>query len=173
MKKIILFATALFSLNACQEVIEIDLNQTNPQYVIIGNIADDGKPCSVEITKTVNFSEPNNFPKITGAIVTLSDDKGSQEILSETKSGIYESKKMLGVVGNTYTLTVKYDGQTFISTSKMADATPIFDVKFIEDALYLRSDGNRQTGVPTKLLLRFVNFYPHKIFLISFLIFIC
>ncbi len=134
MKKIILFATALFSLNACQEVIEIDLNQTNPQYVIIGNIADDGKPCSVEITKTVNFSEPNNFPKITGAIVTLSDDKGSQEILSETKSGIYESKKMLGVVGNTYTLTVKYDGQTFISTSKMADATPIFDVKFIEDA---------------------------------------
>jgi hypothetical protein len=134
MKKIILFATALLSLNACQQVIEIDLNQTNPQYVIVGNIADDGKPCVVEIKQTVNFSDGDNYPKISGAIVTLSDNAGNKETLTETKSGVYETKTIKGTIGRTYSLNVTHQGKTFTASSKMADSTQVFDIKFIEDA---------------------------------------
>jgi hypothetical protein len=158
MKKIILFATALLSLNACQEVIEIDLNQTNPQYVIVGNIADDGNSCVVEITKTVNFSDGDNYPKISGAIVTLSDNTGNKETLTETKSGVYETKIIKGTVGKTYTLSVTHQGKTFTASSKMADTTPIFDIKFIEDAF----GGPPGAGQDTLPIFRAIPLHPDK-----------
>lgn len=155
--KISLFSIALISLNACQQVIDIDLNETNSQYVIIGNIADDNNPCKVEITKTVNFSETNNFPAVEGAIVTLSDDNSNKEILTETKPGIYESKTIKGIIGRTYTLTITHQGNTFTARSKMADATPIFDVKFIEDAF-----GGPGNGNDTLPIFRAIPLHPDK-----------
>jgi hypothetical protein len=156
--KLILFATALLSLNACQQVIEIDLNQTNPQYVIVGNIADDGKPCVVEIKQTVNFSAGDSYPKISGAVVTLSDNSGNKETLTETKSGVYETKTIKGTIGRTYSLSVTHQGKTFGSSSKMADATPIFDVKFIEDAF----GGPPGSGKDTLPIFRAIPLHPDK-----------
>jgi hypothetical protein len=154
--KISLFAAALISLNACQKVIDIDLNESNPQYVIIGNIADDGKPCVVTINQTVNFSDSDNYPKVTGAVVTLNDEKGNKETLTEKKSGVYESKTIKGTIGRTYTLSVTHQGKTFTSSSKMADATPIFDVKFLEDAF----GGPPGQGKDTLPIFRAIPLHP-------------
>ena len=38
----------------------------------------------IRVSKAINFDQTNSFPAITGATVTLSDDAGNSEILTET-----------------------------------------------------------------------------------------
>jgi hypothetical protein len=131
--KISLFILTLITLNACQEVIDIDLNTTNSQYVITGGISNDYSPCVIKIAKTANFSDTNNFPTVTGAVVTLKDDSGDTETLLETTPGTYQTKNTIGKAGHTYTLTVKHDGKIFTSVSKMANENPLISVQFLKN----------------------------------------
>jgi len=106
----------------CQKVINVDLNSTSPTIVIVGNINDQPGPYTVTLNQTVNFSEPNTFPKIDGAFVAISDNAGNVDTLVETTSGTYNTKKIMGVAGRTYYLTVKANGQTYTSSSTMPQA---------------------------------------------------
>jgi Domain of unknown function (DUF4249) len=142
--KISLLLLSLISLNACQKVIQIDLNSSNAQYVIIGNIAD-FQPCVVTIAQTVNFSDASNYPPVTGATVTLSDNFGSKETLTETKSGTYETSKTFGMIGHTYTLTVLHNGKIFTAVSTMADDTPLLDIKFLPTQFSPNGPGSKDT----------------------------
>ena len=133
MKNIFFAIIAILVLSSCRKVIEIDLNTSNPQYVIEGEMTSENRPSQVKITKTANFSDSNNFPAVTGAIVTISDDANNSETLTETKSGVYETKKLVGTPGRTYMLTVKHDGKTFTSVSKMPTLIPLIDIGNIPD----------------------------------------
>ena len=57
MKNIIFASLILVAFTSCQKVINIDLNTTDPQYVIEGEITNEARPYQIKITKTVNFSE--------------------------------------------------------------------------------------------------------------------
>jgi hypothetical protein len=73
MKKITLFIFSIIALSACTKVINIDLNSSNQQIVVEAKIADDALPCTVKLSKSINFSNPNVFPAVEGAIVKISD----------------------------------------------------------------------------------------------------
>ena len=128
MRKYIYILSALLPLMAvqsCQKVIDIDLNSAAPQIVIEGSISDQPGPYTVKITKTVNFSETNIFPAVSGAAVTVSDDAGNSETLAETSSGIYTGNNLQGIPGRTYYLSVTADGKNYSSASTMAYPTRI------------------------------------------------
>ena len=130
MKKIILFFSSLFLLVSCEKEIFIDLNSTDPKLVIEGEISTELKVHQVKITKTVNFSDPNFFPPVSGAIVTISDNLGFSEQLTENAPGIYSTNEMQGQSGRTYTLTVNYDSKAFIANSKLPNLVPLSDLFF-------------------------------------------
>ncbi len=105
---------------SCQKVINIDLKNNEPTLVIEGVVTDDNSiPQTVKITKSVNFSEDNSFPAVTGAAVTISDNAGNNATLNETSPGIYQTTSIAGVSGRTYYLNVSIDGKTYSSTSSM------------------------------------------------------
>ena len=62
---------------SCQKVIDVDLNSSSPHIVIEGYISDQPGPYWVRISQTVNYNQPNTFPPVSGATVTLSDNIGS------------------------------------------------------------------------------------------------
>jgi hypothetical protein len=105
--------------SSCQKVIDINLNSTSPAIVITGNINDQPGPYTVALSQTVNFSDPNTFPTISGAFVTIADNSGTTDTLVETKPGNYQTKKITGVIGRTYILTVIANGQTYTASSTM------------------------------------------------------
>ena len=107
-------------ISSCQKVINIDLNSASPQTVIEGNISDQPGPYTVKLSQTVNFSETNVFPPIKGALVTISDDIGNSETLTETSPGIYTTSTLQGMSGRTYKLSVTANGKTYTATSTMA-----------------------------------------------------
>ncbi len=121
MKKIAYFFV-LISFFACQKEINIDLNSASPQIVIEADIQDQTEIQTVKISQTINFSNPNVFPKISGAEVMIADNAGNNEKLSEISAGLYQSKKMKGVENRTYYLTVKIGSQTYTSECTMPSA---------------------------------------------------
>jgi Domain of unknown function (DUF4249) len=118
MKKLFsIIAIATFLFTSCTKVIELDLNSSDPQIVIEGNIGTTGDSALIKITKSVNFDDSNNFPLVQNAIVTVSDDAGNSAILVESSPGNYSSSTFWGVVGRTYYLNVSSEGKTFTAQS--------------------------------------------------------
>jgi hypothetical protein len=120
MKSSALFAIILSSLLfACEVPIDIDLNSSDPKIVIVGSISNASGDHTIKLTRTVNFDESNEFPTVSGALVTISDDAGNTETLTETSPGIYSITSLQGVPGRTYTLEVTTDGRAYKAISTM------------------------------------------------------
>jgi hypothetical protein len=111
--------------NSCTKVVDINLNDADPKIIIEGSITDQVGSCMVTLTKSVNYSEPNTFPAVTGAIVTIADNSGNLSTLTETAAGVYMDTSFQGVVGRTYVLSVITEGQTYTATSTMPDPVNI------------------------------------------------
>ena len=115
-------------MSSCEKEIELDLNSSNSKYVIEGEIPQN-ELATVKITKTVNFSDSNNFPAVKGATVTITDEIGTTEQLIETSTGVYKTQKLKGLEGKTFTLRVKAEGNTFTAKSTMPKAVKLIGLK--------------------------------------------
>jgi hypothetical protein len=137
--KMVLYTTSV-ALTSCQKVINVDLNGSSPQYVIEGNVTDQGDTQKVKITRSVNFSDRNTFPEATGAFVTVRDaTSGELDTLEEATPGMYINTKLAGIPGHSYELFIKVDGREFTSTSIMPDPVSI-DSILTEKSVFGGSD---------------------------------
>ncbi len=118
---VIFLMTVSILLVSCEKVIDIDLNSSDPHIVIEGSISDGTDPCTVRICRTVNFDEKNEFPSVTGADVVVSDDRGKNEVLTESEPGTYKTYNLAGEPGRIYTLKVVADGKEYVAVSTMPE----------------------------------------------------
>ncbi len=134
MQKIVFFFLLLLvTASSCTKIIDVDLNSVDPKVIIEADITDQAVGYRVKITKSVNFSDANNFPAIKGAVVTISDNTGSTQMLTETSAGIYTLKDAKGVSGKTYFLKVVADGKTYSASSTMPKAVDFKGVQIVEN----------------------------------------
>jgi hypothetical protein len=115
----------LLSAISCTKVININLNDSSPRVIIEGSISDEPSSCFIKLSKSVNYNLPNTFPPITGSLITISDNLGNTATLIETSPGYYQSPSFHGIPGNTYTVTVSIDGNTYTAVSTMSYPVPI------------------------------------------------
>jgi hypothetical protein len=120
----------LSHLVSCTKIIDVDLNSANPTLIVEGEITDKAGPYEIKLSKTVNFSQGNIFPGVTGAQVTVSDGT-IVDTLIETVGGIYKTRKLVGRPEKTYSLKIIAEGKTYTSSSKMPAAIPILGA-FVE-----------------------------------------
>jgi hypothetical protein len=130
MNKYISLIIATFFFASCTKEIDIDLNTSSPQLVIEGNISDMPGPYTVKLSKTVNFSDSNTYPPVTGALVIISDNTGVTDTLTETVSGSYQTQRITGIQGNTYTLTVVTEGKQYDAVSTMPYKVNLDSIQF-------------------------------------------
>ncbi|MEP7264786.1 MAG: DUF4249 domain-containing protein [Bacteroidota bacterium] len=117
-KYIVLFLTVVIT-SSCEKVIDVDLNDSDQQLVIEGVVQDDVHPATVKITRSLNFSQANNFPSVNDATVIISDDAGNTDTLPLVSPGVYQSDSVLPLSGRTYYLTVQTGGKLYTSKSQM------------------------------------------------------
>lgn len=134
MKKIIaisILSAALFG-TSCQQVIDIELNDKDAAIVIEATITDQPGPYTVLLTKTVNFSDPNTFPGVSGAFVMIYDNAGNSDTLTETSAGVYVTSSILGVAGRTYTIVVTSEAKTYTAQSTMPQVVTLDSLVLVE-----------------------------------------
>lgn len=112
---IVLFAVLSSS---CEKVINVKLNNSTPVIIIEGQISTDPGPYVVTVIESKNFSENNDFPGRSDAVVVVKDlTAGNQETFSYTSKGAYRSSAIKGVAGHAYLLTVTVGGKVYTATS--------------------------------------------------------
>lgn len=129
---LIIAAISILSASSCTKVIDIDLNKSNPQYIIEGEVTNAAAEQTVHITRSVNFSEDNKYPAVTNAVVVISDDAGNLDTLIQDEPGYYKTTKIAGIPGRTYKMDVSVDGQSFIASSKMPEPVLIDTLRMEE-----------------------------------------
>lgn len=115
-----------FFLTSCTEVIELDLNEGDAQRLVVNgwftNVP--GKQ-RVDLTLTTSYFEPEVAPKVTGALVSVTDGTTIWN-LDETAAGIYQpADEVVGEPGNTYTVNIEYEGEMYTASAFMRASNPI------------------------------------------------
>lgn len=132
MKKLIIFSF-LFSLTlfSCRKVIDLELKDSEPQYVIKGVVSAGDSVHTVRITQSVAFDQSNVFPDVTGAVVVLKDNLGNTETLTDLGNGNYATVNFPAVAGRIYTLTVTVAGKNFEAVSTIPGDVTLLDLDFL------------------------------------------
>lgn len=116
MKNIFILLSAII-LVSCQKVIDINPPTGEERVIIQGYLYADST-ARVIITKSTAYLNNSKPPSLGTATVTLSDNHGTTELLSwNPMKQQFESAAMKGVVNDTYTLTVNFEGKTYAATS--------------------------------------------------------
>ena len=135
MKKIIILLFFFVSFTSCEDVVDIDLNTSEPRLVVEANInlLEDGTSNSkVKLTLTAPFFD-NQIPLVDDASVVITADNGMVYSFNYTENGIYESS-LVPVSGMNYTLEIVYKGETYSATEQL---NAVSSLEFVEQ----RNDG--------------------------------
>jgi len=120
-----------FTAISCKKVIDVNLNDADPQIVIEGNIYNTPGPYYIQISKTVNYSANNQFPFVNGARVIIQDLTALiTDTLREIQEGLYATQKITGVAGRNYQLRVETGGKIINAASKMPAVAQLDSVSF-------------------------------------------
>jgi hypothetical protein len=123
--------TLLFSLVlliSCEEVIDVDLNESEPKLVVeatmIRLLNKEGGGTEVKLSLTGPFFN-DGIPAVTNAQVTISDSNNNIFPLTHVENGRYITDTNLTPEDNTdYTITIIYAGDTFTATEKIESVSP-------------------------------------------------
>lgn len=119
----------LFILSSCEEVIDVDLNSTNPVVVAEGYMDLDSL-CSIKLSFTTDYfhQEDPEFPE--EARVSIADETGALELMVYQGNGIYLGQTIRGRVGGVYTATIETKDQVFSGNSSLMPVPEIDTVAF-------------------------------------------
>lgn len=113
----ILLISCFSFLFSCEEIIEIDLNESNPQWVIEARIDDQTNEALVDISKTASYFEAGEFEVGTGANVSIKSSTGETYELTEYVAGKYRAPNINLKLQAQYELKVELEGKTYEAIS--------------------------------------------------------
>jgi hypothetical protein len=116
----VLFAV-LFA--GCEDVIQVDLETTEPRIVIEGHLSSWYNRSYFVISRTTDFYQPGAADRISGAIIVVADDRGFADTMfeSESVSGRYENPIVTGRAGHSYQATVLIDNRIYEAITTMPE----------------------------------------------------
>jgi hypothetical protein len=142
---ILTVAALALSLTACQDVIEIDLDEAASAYVIQGAVTNQEGTHYVYINQSVPFDQVNNYPAVNNALVVLTDG-ATTDTLTQVAPGQYATRSNYkGMSGRNYQLTVTIDNQEFTASSRMPQPVELADINTTISAF---GGSNNILGVP-------------------------
>ena len=119
----------------CRKVIDVDIDGVEPIFVIEAVVTDQPGDSKVLISTTKDVSENNQFPAVSSATVSITDDAGVVTIFNEDSAGTYTAPGFSGVIGKKYSLQIlTTNGKTFTAESTMPEKI-IMDTLFITDEI--------------------------------------
>lgn len=141
MKKYILNTAALcliaLAFHSCDEPTDLDLRQTPPRIVIEGQVTNKANYQFVKVSRSSDFYTQGKPPRITDAVVTVTDDTGTEFSFQHNPGnhpdsvGIYiPVPAFTGVIGRSYTLRVTADGELFEASDELLPVTTIDSVSY-------------------------------------------
>lgn len=146
---ILLFITIFWS---CEEIIQVDINSSDPQIIIEAKLSNLIERNGIYITESTDFYNPNEYKKITDAAVTIFDDKGNSFIIEEISPGVYQHPNLVSIPNNIYTIDIHHKNKKYTASSSAPEPIlldslsyelrprPFQDKKFLELHVHFQDD---------------------------------
>jgi hypothetical protein len=113
-----IFLLTIWLLSACVDKFDAGLNTNIKKLVVDGEISNKPGPYRVTLQQSSPFGSKDFSPPPFNAVVSIADNQGNKETLTDLGFGIFETKTTQGVIGRAYTLEVK------IGDKKVYKSTP-------------------------------------------------
>lgn len=98
--------TLAIMLYSCEEVIILDLKNSEPRTVIDATLNATSGECEVRVSKSLGFYQSESAAKLSGVKVDLTNGSGTVRSLSEVKPGVYYAGGVSVTVGEVFRLQV-------------------------------------------------------------------
>ncbi len=115
--KYLFFAIAILGMFSCQQVIDINLNESAPQFVFEAALEEGTHDFKVRATKTGNYFSTEAPTPIKDAIIKLSTEQGGELLLNNENNGYYTLNQYAALNNTDYKLTIQTEGKTFTASS--------------------------------------------------------
>ncbi len=139
----LLLLTIIVSFSACEEVIDIDLNNADPKLVVDGWIYNTPGPYRIRLTQSTDYFDTTRPNTIENALVIISENNTVFDTLKMTRPGVYQTQKILqGKVGATYQLKVFYNNEVYESIATMKPLAALDSITYrYESGSVFRDEG--------------------------------
>lgn len=116
---------------SCEEVIDVDLDTAEPRLVIDAAIDWEknttGSQQKIRLSTTTAYYD-DTFPAVNGANVTISNSANTIfNFIENVGTGEYICNNFVPVIGETYTLTISLNGETYKATETLMSVPKIED----------------------------------------------
>lgn len=133
MKKISTYIiTILILFISCEEVIDVNLNTTEPKLVIDASInwykGTAGNQQEINLSLTAPFFE-ENIPPATGASVQITSGNSIYIFTEDGTTGNYRNNNFVPIINETYQLTIQYNDETYTATETLKPVVAIDHVE--------------------------------------------
>ena len=130
LKKYIIIALGMI-LISCEEVIDVDLDTAPPKLVVDASIDwvkdTSGNQQKIKLSTSTGYYSAD-FPSVSGATITIANSASAVfNFVENPGTGEYICTNFVPVIGETYTLTIHLNGETYTATDKMMGAPKIED----------------------------------------------
>lgn len=118
----------LIAFSACEEVIEVDLSNSQETIVIEATMVNNKLPFTVLVSKTTPYFGSTKSHPVSGATISARSEKGKVKYFDEKAPGVYELDNIVALPGNWYIVDVEYDSITYSARSFMNEKVQIIEV---------------------------------------------
>jgi hypothetical protein len=123
-----------FTLVACEDVIDVDLDQGEVLYVTDAFLTSESAPQTIQLTTTAPYFQSQEVPPLEGAQVVVRGNDGSTYVFNEQTPGVYtwtpNAGEAMDSIGTIYTLEIDYRGERFIANSRLNPVPPVDTITF-------------------------------------------
>ncbi len=164
MKNIFYLLILTFLFSGCEKVIDVDLNDADPQIVIQGNIDGDNGLAEVKISMTSSYFDTVPGDKVSDALVFVSDEQGEKYRFYETAPGVYRSFEIRPETNTSYKLTVETESEVYEAESTLKPVVPLDSVTWFYDEGSSFFDAGYYLKIHLTDPLEAQNFYRIKVY---------
>lgn len=133
MKKIIYILLISACFLSCEDVIDLNLPTSEPKLVIDASIkwikGTTGNEQQIKLTLTAPYFD-TNVPPANGAQISITDSKNNVfNFIEDGATGLYNNNNFRPEINETYSLTILYQGETFIGIETLKSVS---DIEYVE-----------------------------------------
>lgn len=146
----ILFVLMLgFTMSSCEDIVTLNTPSSDHYMVIEATLTNLPGPQKIILSRSQDYFDNTDAPKIVGANVSISDNEGREYLFKESKTelGAYVwtpavPTDIFGKVGKIFKLTVKSANEIFIASETMKRVPPIDSILYQYDEANPRQSAN-------------------------------
>tara|TARA_R100000935_G_scaffold15157_1_gene30165 strand:- start:785 stop:1594 length:810 start_codon:yes stop_codon:yes gene_type:complete len=155
----------IFSFYSCEEVVEIDLQESTPRLVVEASIiwekGTNGNTQIISLSTTTPYFNTDISPAIDAIVVVISSS-GETYNFDEVDPGIYVNTNFLPEINKEYRLRIRYNNEVYTAIETMTTVVELEDVEqttnggFSGNDIELKAYFNDPAEISNYYLFRFI-----------------